>query len=211
MSNIEGKKRWISPPPINSTAYATQDFTFGVRKLSHQLYPGKTNFEQSRVHPFSTKDQDQTTGNFSKKIRLAPLSVKISDGELKNISPSFRQNSYNEMLSQQNKTSRNKFLSQKNTTQWLSSNSNNKFIEPLNKTSRQSSKPVLVSNQLTHDYLLHDRGIAFDGTFDSMRRTGRITIYRAKIAPDGLNTTLMLELQRDQNLVNKLFIVVQNP
>lgn len=60
------------------------------------------------------------------------------------------------------------------------------------------------------DSLPHDSGIKFNGTFASMKRTGRITLYKAKIAPDG-QRNLLLEVQRDTALVNQIFIVIQNP
>jgi hypothetical protein len=42
--------------------------------------------------------------------------------------------------------------------------------------------------------LYNDRGIVFDGTFESLSRANRVTVYRAKIELEGLNSVMLLEL-----------------
>jgi hypothetical protein len=56
-----------------------------------------------------------------------------------------------------------------------------------------------------------DDAINFDGTFDSISSPNRVTIYRAQIAPDtpAGPLPLLLELQRDYVVTNKLFIVIR--
>jgi mannose-6-phosphate isomerase-like protein (cupin superfamily) len=57
--------------------------------------------------------------------------------------------------------------------------------------------------------LAQDDTINFDGTFDSLRSPTRITLYRAQVTPEETLVPLLLELQRDLEITNKLFIVVQ--
>lgn len=55
-----------------------------------------------------------------------------------------------------------------------------------------------------------EEGIKFNGTFDSMKRkVQRVTIYRAMVTPEECHQRMLLELQRDKILTNKLFVVVQ--
>ena len=54
-----------------------------------------------------------------------------------------------------------------------------------------------------------DDVLNFDGTFDSLRSPTRVTLYRAQITPEETLVPLLLELQRDLEVTNKLFIVVQ--
>ena len=56
-----------------------------------------------------------------------------------------------------------------------------------------------------------DDAIHFDGTFESIGSPNRVTIYRAQIAPETKAgpLPLLLELQRDHVIANKLFIVIR--
>ena len=57
--------------------------------------------------------------------------------------------------------------------------------------------------------LTQDESILFNHTFDSMRSPTRVTIYRANITPEENKVPLLLEIQRDLQITNKLFIIVQ--
>lgn len=60
------------------------------------------------------------------------------------------------------------------------------------------------------DVLQCDTGIRYTGTFESMKRNNRKTIYSAYVSPDG-DTKLQLDLQRDSIAKNSMFIRVVNP
>ena len=57
--------------------------------------------------------------------------------------------------------------------------------------------------------LEQDEGILYMGTFESSKKNSRITLYRARITPDETQVPMELELQRDINIQNKLFIVLR--
>ena len=67
-------------------------------------------------------------------------------------------------------------------------------------------KPDIVVDELTRD-----DGIRYKGTFDSMSRETRVTLFQALITPDQFKYPLMLEIQRDRENLSRVFIVVQNP
>jgi hypothetical protein len=50
-------------------------------------------------------------------------------------------------------------------------------------------KPGIVVDELTHD-----EGIKYKGTFDSISRENRITLFQALITPDEVRYPLMLEI-----------------
>jgi predicted lipoprotein len=60
------------------------------------------------------------------------------------------------------------------------------------------------------DALHQDSGIKYTGTFESVKRDTRVTLYRAKVSPDG-GKRLLLEVQKDKIKDNSIFIAVQNP
>lgn len=88
----------------------------------------------------------------------------------------------------------------------------------LSKSHNQSSQVMLIDHvggrgkpDLLVDELSRDEGIKYKGTFDSMNRTNRTTLFQALITPDEFRYPLMLELQRDKSLTNRIYIVIQNP
>ena len=58
------------------------------------------------------------------------------------------------------------------------------------------------------DTLTRDEGIRYKGTFDSMSRLNRTTLFQALITPDEFRYPLMLELQRDKQLTNRIYIII---
>ena len=67
-------------------------------------------------------------------------------------------------------------------------------------------KPDVLVDELTRD-----EGIKYKGTFDSMNRTNRTALFQALITPDEFRYPLMLEIQRDKSMSNRIYIVIQNP
>ena len=54
-----------------------------------------------------------------------------------------------------------------------------------------------------------DESITYKGTFDSSKKKTRICLYSAQITPDDSPVPMNLELQRDVDIQNKLFIVLK--
>ena len=55
----------------------------------------------------------------------------------------------------------------------------------------------------------NDESIVYNQTFESLRSPTRITLYRANITPEETKIPLLLEIQRDLQILNKIFIVIQ--
>lgn len=73
----------------------------------------------------------------------------------------------------------------------------------------QSTTDGIKKPNFRVEALTLDEGIKYAGTFDSQKRNTRVTIYSARITPDETNVPLQLQLQRDINQPNKLFIVIR--
>ena len=56
--------------------------------------------------------------------------------------------------------------------------------------------------------MTHDENIQYKGIFDSQKRLDRLTIYRAKVFTEEMSIPVLLELQRDMKVTNRLFIML---
>lgn len=84
------------------------------------------------------------------------------------------------------------------------------FFDALNQDSQSifTTAASFPNKPLVVDVLSQDDGIRYKGTFDSLSRQNRVTLFQALIKPDEFEFPRMVELQRDKVHVNRVFIVI---
>ena len=121
---------------------------------------------------------------------MKPLPGKFSPGALVNVTPghsSFANNTLNVF----DKSSRNILngLNQVSTNRSQLTTEHTPEMSTMLINHAGEGKPNIIVDELTKD-----DGIKYRGTFDSMTRDTRITLFQALITPDEFRYPLMLEL-----------------